>query len=226
MSTRLHVAIRHLAMVAALGAVIDWLWHVDRVPFDGSAMPVDGQGVTTFAIALMRAVALVFAMYLVVLVIVSAVVRALELPRTTRVVDRLTVPVLRTLLGGAATLGVITGPPAPPAVPAPTSVTVAQGPAPTSDDQATLHLLDPGAPVAPSPPSSPDDTWIVEPGESFWLIARSRVAESQATEVDDGTIEAYWVRLIDANRDRLADPADADLLFAGQELVLPPVGDG
>jgi nucleoid-associated protein YgaU len=32
----------------------------------------------------------------------------------------------------------------------------------------------------------------------------------------------YWRRLIDANRDRLVDPGNPDLLLPGQELVLPP----
>jgi hypothetical protein len=90
-----------------------------------------------------------------------------------------------------------------------------------------LHLLDSESPdVAESSLPPPDDTWTVEPGESFWEIARSQVSESQAKDVDEGTIDAYWRRLIDANRDRLADPEDIDLLFAGQELVLPPVDEG
>ena len=36
-------------------------------------------------------------------------------------------------------------------------------------------------------------------------------------------IVAYWQRLIDANRDGLVAPGNADLLFPGQRLVLPPV---
>jgi nucleoid-associated protein YgaU len=33
----------------------------------------------------------------------------------------------------------------------------------------------------------------------------------------------YWAQLVDANRDRLVDPDDPDLLLPGQVLVLPPV---
>ena len=33
----------------------------------------------------------------------------------------------------------------------------------------------------------------------------------------------YWMTLIEANRRRLHDPANPDLLFPGQTLDLPPV---
>ena len=38
---------------------------------------------------------------------------------------------------------------------------------------------------------------------------------------DDRRVIAYWRRLVEANRGRLLDPGNPDLLVPGQELVLP-----
>jgi hypothetical protein len=35
-------------------------------------------------------------------------------------------------------------------------------------------------------------------------------------------VARYWLRLIEANRSHLPDPADPNLLFPGDVLVLPP----
>ena len=82
--------------------------------------------------------------------------------------------------------------------------------------------------VAPAPsPTQPSrgtgsSTWIVEPGDSFWSIAAEIVTVSPAAgEPGDRQVLGYWRRLIEANRSRLLDPANPDLLVPGQELVLP-----
>lgn len=71
--------------------------------------------------------------------------------------------------------------------------------------------------VKPPPASAPEPqagtTWTVSRGDSFWAIAEALVP---APDVD-----RYWRALIEANRGRLADPDNPDLLFVGQELVLP-----
>lgn len=74
----------------------------------------------------------------------------------------------------------------------------------------------PDEPRAPEPPPRPGGTWVVRPGESFWSIAAG-VAHGQS----EAGITSYWLRLIEANRSRLADPENVDLLFTDQELVLP-----
>ena len=38
---------------------------------------------------------------------------------------------------------------------------------------------------------------------------------------DDRRVIGYWWRLVEANRGRLLDPGNPDLLVPGQELVLP-----
>jgi hypothetical protein len=82
---------------------------------------------------------------------------------------------------------------------------------------------------SPSPsrssPTSGDRTtaspWIVEAGDSFWSIAAETVSRSGDGAPDVRGLVGYWRRLIEANRHRLLDPANPDLLVPGQELVLP-----
>ena len=51
------------------------------------------------------------------------------------------------------------------------------------------------------------------PGDSFWSIAVDEAASA--------TSSRYWRALIDANRDRLVDPSNPDLLYPDQVLRLP-----
>jgi nucleoid-associated protein YgaU len=77
----------------------------------------------------------------------------------------------------------------------------------------------------------PQDTWVVEPGDSFWSIAAEvlgdealgdeALGDAGAEPLTERAIARYWRVLIDANRDRLVT-GDPDLLYPGQELLLPP----
>jgi nucleoid-associated protein YgaU len=63
---------------------------------------------------------------------------------------------------------------------------------------------------------------VVQPGEHFWSIAEQVVGDRAAVDPSaTESVDRYWRRLVDANRDRLADPDQPDLLYPGQELVLP-----
>jgi hypothetical protein len=82
------------------------------------------------------------------------------------------------------------------------------------------NLPSPTAIVHATAPASP--TRIVRSGESFWSIAEDEVL-SRVDEATDADVASYWIRLIDANRSRLPDPANPDLLWTSTELVLPTV---
>jgi nucleoid-associated protein YgaU len=56
----------------------------------------------------------------------------------------------------------------------------------------------------------------VRPGDCLWSIAESVTAQTGHSR----QVASYWARLVEANRDVVADP---DLIFAGQVLVLPPL---
>jgi hypothetical protein len=62
--------------------------------------------------------------------------------------------------------------------------------------------------------------WTVEAGDSFWSIAAETVAPA-GDATNERRVIGYWRRLVEANRGRLLDPGNPDLLVPGQELVLP-----
>jgi hypothetical protein len=110
-------------------------------------------------------------------------------------------------------------PPPPPPAPQPTPPTTgAPGPSPAGP---------PAQGASPPPPrSAADDAeWVVRPGEHFWSIAAAHLSAAWGTKPELRQVGRYWRALVAANRDRLADPANPDLLFPGQRLRLPPVPD-
>jgi hypothetical protein len=92
----------------------------------------------------------------------------------------------------------------------------------TSVTMTRTALVLPGpAPPGPSPPAPDATTWVVEPGDSFWSIAADVVTGPDQPTPPDREVSRYWRRLVDANRDRLVDPGNPDLLMPGQTLTLP-----
>ena len=67
------------------------------------------------------------------------------------------------------------------------------------------------------------DTWRIEAGDHLWAIAAETLADEWGHAPSDDEVLHYWDDLLVANRDRLVDPTNPDLVFPGQELVLPPV---
>jgi hypothetical protein len=86
----------------------------------------------------------------------------------------------------------------------------------------TSHV-DGGGQPAPDDPAAADEH-LVRSGESFWAIAGDTLAEELGRAPEESETSEYWERLVDANRDRLIDRDNADLIFPGQRLVLPTVG--
>lgn len=119
--------------------------------------------------------------------------------------------------GGAAPAGVAGDAPGPVRPvgdgSAPAAPTPAVDPAPPTAGAAAAP---PTTPAPPLPEVDPT-VWVVEQGDSFWTIAAQVVAAA-----GDQETHRYWRRLVEANRDRLVDPGNPDLLVPGQRLVLPP----
>ena len=116
---------------------------------------------------------------------------------------------------------------------APTGDPNGGGPAPGSATMTRLGepapvagARDPAGPVAPPgapPPPAIDPTaWVVEQADSFWSIAAEVTAAPDGSPADERTVTRYWHALIEANRSRLPDPANPDLLVPGQRLTVPP----
>lgn len=71
---------------------------------------------------------------------------------------------------------------------------------------------------------------LVVAGDSLWRIAHDALDAQWGRAPRDDEVVPYWQTVIEANRDRLADPRNPDLIFPGQRLVVPdppaPADDG
>lgn len=85
-------------------------------------------------------------------------------------------------------------------------------------------IVAPTATPNPAAPSLPADEEVrVEAGDSFWSLAVDVVSEGRSDAPGEAEVMRYWTRLIEANRERLVDPANPDLLFPNQVLVVPGI---
>ncbi len=74
---------------------------------------------------------------------------------------------------------------------------------------------------AETPAASDAVEWTVAPGEHFWTAAEQILTESWQRAPTDDEVTPYWETLIEANRDRLADPGNPDLVLPGQVMRVP-----
>ena len=101
------------------------------------------------------------------------------------------------------------------------------GPAGEPDDAAGsgehgTGTTDPTPSPTGAAPSAPE-TWTIEPGDHLWHVAEATLAEHDGADPSPGRILAYLDALVDANRDTLVEPGNADLVLPGQVFVLPAV---
>jgi nucleoid-associated protein YgaU len=192
------------------------------------------------AFSVLRLGALATVSYVVAVVALGLVVRAVGAGRLVLFTDRLTIAPVRRMLAGlslslaATTVATVAVPatmlPAAVAQPAPSSTTTTTvGPA-TTAATVTMHLLTPAdLSPAPAPPAaaavparSPVATaWTVRPGECFWTIAESVLTQAWGRPPTDAEIVPYWQRLIAANAAALVHPGNPDLIFPGQIFQVP-----
>ncbi len=74
------------------------------------------------------------------------------------------------------------------------------------------------------PSSVADGEHRVVAGDSFWTIAHEVLTDHLDRTPTEAETAAYWERLIAANRDRLVDRDNPDLIFPGQALSMPAAG--
>jgi hypothetical protein len=197
------------------------------------------------AFALLRLGAIAVCGYLVVTTALVLLARTTRSARLARVSELATIPAFRRLVGGVAGIGLSAS------LATFTAGTVSSGrdriavstdaragsdrfvierlPA---DDPLVIEHVDDDPPrgtatmrVVPTTPpaaSPPPTTWTVVPGESLWSKAESVLAGAWGRAPTDREITPYWQSLIDANRTRLADPGNPDLIFSKQVFELPP----
>jgi DNA-binding SARP family transcriptional activator len=88
-------------------------------------------------------------------------------------------------------------------------------------DPGPRGLADDGAAVDAVSEQADLEVWEVERGDDFWRIAEATLTESWGRTPTDAEIVPYWRQLIEANRDGLLPPGDPNLIYPGQEFVLP-----
>jgi hypothetical protein len=70
-------------------------------------------------------------------------------------------------------------------------------------------------------PVAKASSYTVRPGDHFWSIAERALLDAWGRAPSDAEITPVWKRLIAANRDKLVDPGNPDLLLPGQDLTIP-----
>jgi nucleoid-associated protein YgaU len=99
-------------------------------------------------------------------------------------------------------------------------------PGPTPPQAAPPARPPTASPAQPAETSHPApaavETWTIEAGDHLWAVAEETLADEWGRPPTDDEVLAYWTTLVDANRSRLADPGNPDLVFPGQVVVLPP----
>lgn len=94
---------------------------------------------------------------------------------------------------------------------------------PRGDGTVTMRVIPEPRPVTRPPPSvtSPPATFTIRSGDSFWHVAHVVLTATWHRPPTDVELLDYWHTLVEHNRSRLADPANADLVYPGQVFELP-----
>ena len=62
----------------------------------------------------------------------------------------------------------------------------------------------------------------VAPGDNLWVIAERSLAGALHRHPSIHETAPYWLQVVDANRSRLTDPGNPDLVLPGQVIAMPP----
>lgn len=123
------------------------------------------------------------------------------------------------MLGTVTPVGAMTDPGPPPPSPAGAAVDPAYIPVPAG----------PGASSPESEKVTGDDTSgqvaVVSAGDHLWKLAAERLTEALGRSPTDAEVAPYWMDVVEANRARIRS-GDPDLIFPGEEIVLPPLRRG
>lgn len=233
---------RALAWIALLGATIASL----RLAATGDlATPpltslddleawVDVRGPVPTAIGLVRLLAEVAAWYLLAVSILHVLAGALRFRGGHALADALALPGARHLLHAALGMTLVAAGPAPERDAPGTAMGTAAGhdvdTTPRVQERGSvgtavmrpLEAADPAG-TATMTPLAPPRTWPVQPDESFWTIAADVLTDAWGRPATDREIDPFWRALVDANRERLVDRDDPDLIVPGQVFEIPPV---
>lgn len=63
--------------------------------------------------------------------------------------------------------------------------------------------------------------WTVRRGDDLWSISESVLAGRLGYQPDNRQVASLWLRVVEANRANLPDPANPNLIFAGEVVDIP-----
>ena len=208
---------------------------------DALAAWADARSPVPTAVAMVRFAAEIAAWYLLGLTALYGAAALLRSGGVTALADALAVPGARRLVRGGLGLGLLASTAAGASntddhadARAP-STAMMQPVAVGAGDPGTARMA-PQSPVAersegehatpapePGAGEAPPTTWVVDHGESLWTIATDVLAGALGRAPSDAEVDPYWRSLVDANRGRLVDDGDPDLILPGQVFELPPL---
>ena len=184
------------------------------------------------AFALIRSGVVIATWYLLGTALAAVALRMVGAARTASALDAMSLPAARRLVQAAAGLSLTVS-----AVGATTALTAPAGPAGATvrraaeEDAVVMRSLPEGEVVmvrlpddtpAPSAAAAPGPgSWTVRPGDHFWRVATEVLTSARGRSPGDRETTAYWRQMVEANRSRLADPDNPDLLFPGQVIEVP-----
>jgi hypothetical protein len=65
--------------------------------------------------------------------------------------------------------------------------------------------------------------WVVRPGDDLWSIAAASLTAVWGRPPVLEELGPYWWRVVEVNRPHLPNPANPNLLFPGDRVILPPL---
>jgi hypothetical protein len=200
---------------------------------------LDERDAVVAAFALVRLLGLALAWYLLAVTVLGLAARLSRIPGLVRLADLATVPAVRRVLGTIAGVGLTASAAslmaaemlpheAPPAIEA---VDLADAPVVlerlpngsdvilrrvplVEDGTATMRVEDASVPAAAR-------EWTVQPGDHLWHVAEATLADAWGRAPSDAEVAPYWTVVVEANRARLVDPGNPDLVHPGLVVTLP-----
>ena len=198
------------------------------------------------AFAVLRVVVVALACYLLFVTVLAVVLRLGRAGRLVTAFDVLTLPWVRLIVQGAlgvglvgATLAAVGSAAADPSANPSRTFTAADARLAASapehpragDDllvrlpdvesgPPTMQQVDEPATVALAAPLAGEVT--LEAGDHLWSVADRALTDAWGRAPSDDELAPFWEQVVEANRDRLPDPANPDLVFPGEVVTVPP----
>lgn len=184
------------------------------------------------AFALIRSGVVIATWYLLGTALAAVALRMVGAARAASALDAMSLPAARRLVQAAAGLSLTVS-----AVAATTALTAPAGPAGATvqrvpdedvvvmqalpDEDVVMRRLPDETVAGVGAPAPAPSSRTVLPGDHFWRIAEEVLTSAWGRPPRDAETTTYWTQMVEANRSRLADPDNADLLFPGQVIEVP-----